>query len=88
MSALLVLPFDTASATKLTKPPDIPKSAIPTIIKTKFKAAEKIPNSGTVNARATRTVYKKPKKADNMLPTNKTYVSFAVELVARPKALL
>jgi len=56
---------------KLTAPVDIPKSETETNIYIRFVAAEKTPKSETVRARATKSVYKNPKKAETKFPTKR-----------------
>lgn len=76
--------FAKCSETKLTEPEEIPISDKEDRIITKFKAAEKIPNSDTETARATISVKRNPKKAERTFPINNINVSFAVDEKRRP----
>lgn len=76
-------PFARLSEIKLTDPEDIPISAKDERMITKLRTAEKIPKSATDMARATKSLYRKPQKAERLLPANKIKVSLAVAEKAR-----
>jgi hypothetical protein len=72
--------------TKLTEPVEIPISATEEIMTTKFKTAEKIPNSAMLIERAAKRVNKNPQKADPRFPAKRIKVSFAVAEKSMPLA--